>query len=582
MNAAIAHGLHDMSIGANRVTNADEFWSEENQEKYFTGMASDQFIARQVNFETGYRVWPSVFLDRAMATCSETLSVNCNSFVHKILFDDQNDVLSRRAIGVEYIVDENAYSLDFHYNQTRSAELRNTSSVRVFARKGVILGAGVFESPQILKHAGIGPQAELEGFDIPVRKHLPAVGENLKDDNEHSLHYWLTSTGDPAAANNIIDPAWGSFPFHVPDNIKRLWGHNAAAFDNVTGVPNPGLVVGYNTMCHAGAVSYGGRACPGIPNSAYPLYDDPSYLSAFNGDGKSSYKDSSISSYVQMTFFRNQEERDTRGNPTCLAMCGGAIAFNGWYDISFVYAGAYGTTFWCDVLSTGMKSRGSVRLRSSDPTDSPIIDTNAFAVYDDVLHSGECVNEMRKIVDRFNEISASNSSLYGNMQAYEFLITPTFTVAPWISKTEVTPELEDYLKKALWHHHPTTSNKMGNQNDENSVVDHAGRVWGTSNLYLIDTSVFPIPPDLFPSTNAQAFGYLQAEYLLSINPPDSRVCNANSYMGPSRSDQLDASANPLLPPLIAGWIVAGVFLVVSIVVFVYFYSPNRRSGYKSF
>lgn len=579
MEAGIAHGLNDMSTGANRVTNPDEFWTPENQEKYFSGMISDQFIARQVNFETGFRAWPSIVLDRAMNTCGSQLTAQCNSYVHKILFDDSETSISRRAIGVEYIVDENAYALDFHYNKTRSAELIATSSVRAFARKGVILGAGVFESPQILKLAGIGPQEELDAFNIPVRKHLPAVGENMKDDNEHSLHYWLTSTGDPAGVNNIIDPAWGTFPFHVPDSIKRVWGHNAAAFDNVTGIPNPALVVGYNTMCHAGAVSFGGRACPVIPNSSYPLYDDPSYLSAFNGDGKSAYKDSPISSFVQLTFFRNQEERDTRGNPTCLAICGGAVVFNGWFDVAYAYAGAYGTTMWCDVLSTGMKSRGSVRLRSSDPTDSPIIDTNSFAVYDDVLHSGECVNEMRKIVDRFNEISASNTSLYANMQVSEFLLTPTFTVAPWVSKTEVTPELEEYLKDAIWHHHPTTSNKMGNSSDSNSVVDHAGRVWGTSNLYVIDTSVFPVPPDLFPSTNAQAFGFLQAEYLLSITPPNDRVCDPNTFRGTRGVNDLDATPNPLLPPMVVGFVLAGLFLVVGVGLVIYFVQ-NARSRYK--
>lgn len=578
--AGIAYGLNDLSKGVNRITNADEFWTESTLEKYFGGMISDQFISRQVNYETGTRIWPSYLLDRAMATCGSQLSTVCNAFVHNILFDDQGVDLSRRAIGVEYIVDENAFSLDFHYNQTRSEELRTTATVRAFAKKGVILSAGVFDSPQILKLAGIGPQSELEGFDIPLRKHLPAVGENLKDDNEHSLHYLVTATGDPAAANNIIDPEWGTRPYWVPDIIKRLWGHNTTAFDPVTGVPNFGLITAYNTMCHAGAVSLGGRACPSIPNSNVSIPDDPAYLSYYTKDGKSHYADALFASATQLTFFRNEEERTTRKNPTCLAICAPGVTHKGWFDVTFSYGGAAGSILWCDVVSTGMQSVGSVRLRSSNPFDNAIIDTNAFSVADDVLHSGECVNEMRKIMDRFNEISAANSSLYGGMQAAEFLDIPYYSVPPSVSKTEMTPELDDFLRKALWHHHPTTSNKMGNINDPNSVVDHAGRVWGTSNLYVIDTSVFPIPPDLFPSTNAQAFGYLQAEHLLSITPPDSRICDVNSFRGVRTADQLDTTPNSLVAPLVVGYVLAGMFLVLGAGLAIYFSQSTRAAGYK--
>lgn len=581
VEAGIASGLNELSKDANRVTNADEFWTTETLNKYFGGMVADQFIGRQVNYQTGRRAWPSVLLDRAMATCSSQLKAECNAFAHKLIFDDQGSTLSRRAIGVEYVVDENAYSLDFHYNQTHVHELIASSSVRVFARKGVILGAGVFESPQILKLAGIGPQAELEAFGIPVRKHLPAVGENLKDDNEHTLHYFISATGDPAAANNIIDPAWGTRPYAVPDIIKRLWGFNTAAFDPMTGVPNNLLITAYNTMCHAGAVSYGGRACPSIPNSSMPIYDDPAYLAAFTQNGNSHYTDALVASAVQMTYFSSEEERTTRGNPTCLAMCIPGVTIKGWYEIAYGYGGAYGSIMGCDILSTGMRSVGSVRLRSADPTDHPIVDINDFSVAEDVAHSANCIQEFRKIMDRFNTISASNTTLYGNMFATPFTSIPYYGIPNSVSKTEMTPELDDFLRKAIWHHHPTTSNKMGSPSDENSVVDHTGRVWGISNLYVIDTSVFPVPPDLFPSSNAQAFGYLQAEHLLSISPPDSRVCDTSSFVGPSRDTQLDASdsAAGFRGATIGLSIVSGLLAIALVGVTIWACAPGARGGY---
>jgi choline dehydrogenase len=52
---------------------------------------------------------------------------------------------------------------------------------RVFAGKEVIVSAGAFNSPQLLKLSGIGPKAELQKWGIDVVVDLPGVGENLQD-----------------------------------------------------------------------------------------------------------------------------------------------------------------------------------------------------------------------------------------------------------------------------------------------------------------------------------------------------------------------------------------------------------------
>lgn len=45
----------------------------------------------------------------------------------------------------------------------------------------MIICAGAFNTPQLLKLSGIGPRAELESFGIDVVVDLPGVGENLQD-----------------------------------------------------------------------------------------------------------------------------------------------------------------------------------------------------------------------------------------------------------------------------------------------------------------------------------------------------------------------------------------------------------------
>ena len=51
----------------------------------------------------------------------------------------------------------------------------------------VILSAGAFNSPQLLKLSGVGPAEELRRHSIPVIIDLPGVGENLQDRYEATV-----------------------------------------------------------------------------------------------------------------------------------------------------------------------------------------------------------------------------------------------------------------------------------------------------------------------------------------------------------------------------------------------------------
>jgi len=83
--------------------------------------------------------------------------------VNRILFD------GNRAVGVQYLEDGNPKN--------------------VYAEREVILSAGAFNSPQLLKLSGIGPAAELRSHEIPVFKDMPGVGENLQDHLDYLVQY---------------------------------------------------------------------------------------------------------------------------------------------------------------------------------------------------------------------------------------------------------------------------------------------------------------------------------------------------------------------------------------------------------
>jgi choline dehydrogenase-like flavoprotein len=96
------------------------------------------------------------------------LTVITEAMTQRILFE------GRRAVGVEYRLGD----------QTLMAT----------ARREVLVCAGAFGSPQLLKLSGIGPAAELKQHDIALVHELPGVGENLQDHADAILVYESAAT----------------------------------------------------------------------------------------------------------------------------------------------------------------------------------------------------------------------------------------------------------------------------------------------------------------------------------------------------------------------------------------------------
>lgn len=99
--------------------------------------------------------------------------IKLNTLVTKINFDDSTGDL--RAVGVQYLEGESLYRAD---PRSQTATVQGQGVIN--ATKEVILAAGAFNTPQLLKLSGIGPAAELSAFGIPQLVDLP-VGDNLRD-----------------------------------------------------------------------------------------------------------------------------------------------------------------------------------------------------------------------------------------------------------------------------------------------------------------------------------------------------------------------------------------------------------------
>ena len=138
------------------------------------------------------------------ADLPDNLTLKPNCLVTRVLFD------GKRAVGVEY--------LDAPY-QYRASPLAKPDGPEPVARKimfashEVIIAAGTFNSPQILKLSGIGPRDELAQFKIEPVVDLPGVGTNMQDRYEVSVVSQLKSnlTMLQSCVQGPTDPCFGNF-----------------------------------------------------------------------------------------------------------------------------------------------------------------------------------------------------------------------------------------------------------------------------------------------------------------------------------------------------------------------------------
>lgn len=134
----------------------------------------------------GERNGPAQFIrDTASAVNSDGsrkyhLDLRLGSLVTKIRFVKNG--ITPQAVGVDFLDGMSLYRADPRH---ATAVVNGTGSVN--ATREVIISAGAFNTPQLLKLSGIGPAAELQKFGIPVVVNLPGVGTNLQDRYETTI-----------------------------------------------------------------------------------------------------------------------------------------------------------------------------------------------------------------------------------------------------------------------------------------------------------------------------------------------------------------------------------------------------------
>ncbi|KAI4500454.1 hypothetical protein M0802_004416 [Mischocyttarus mexicanus] len=300
--------------------------------------------------------------------------------------------------------------------------IRNGKTCFVKAKKEVILSAGAFNSPKLLMLSGIGPKDHLNSLGIHTIEDLP-VGYNLQD------HVAIT-------VMNFLLPQPSPSLFQISNFYNYIF-------------KNSGPLT--------------------IPGSTEAL----GFISTKNDKDR---KDPNL-----------VERRDVEVILTTGTFIGeGADLFpkilqisDEFYNNVFAeYKNASGFTM-APVLLTP-KSRGRVSLKSTDPSDSPAIETNYLDDEDDV---NVLINAVKKVI----ELSSTEAFKKAN-------ITMVPLMFPECSHTEYMTDsfwrcFVHHVAGTLWHFAGTCTMSP---KDKSGVVNHELKVHGIKSLRVVDNSIIPI------------------------------------------------------------------------------------------
>lgn len=167
----------------------------------------------------------------------------------------------------------------------------------------------------------------------------------------------------------------------------------------------------------------------------------------------------------------------------------GAAAGDGPPDLQLFGVGPWpggGVNIW--ILAAALlkpRSRGRVQLRSTDPSDPPIIDLGYYTEGDDLARHVEALRHALEVT-RAPELAA---------------LTKQVLNAP---ASDEVDDLVAHIQANVWsYHHPVGTCAMG------TVVDSGGRVFGVEGLSVVDASIMP---DI-PSANTHLPTIMLAEHI---------------------------------------------------------------------
>jgi choline dehydrogenase len=337
------------------------------------------------------------------------LDIRMNCYVTKLLYSGAKDANGKPIVnGVSFLDGQSLFKAD-----PRSGSTTGVPGTVTVTRE-VILAAGAFNTPQLLKLSGIGPATELTSFKIPVVANLPGVGTNLQDRYEIGINTQVPSDFS-AEAGCTFDRTGDADP------CLQQWRSNSG-----------------------GPYGSDGFAAAIIKKSSVAVSDPDLFL------------------------------------------FGGPVNFKGYYP-NYADAAVADARHWTwSILKahTG-NTAGTVTLKSTNALDTPIINFNYF----DTGTASAAANDLEALVEGVTLARKISNNL-------PLLSTPFTEISPGTSVSS-TSQVQTFIKNEAWGHHASCTCPIGVPSNPNAVLDSSFRVYGVSNLRVVDASVFPKIPGFF-------------------------------------------------------------------------------------
>ncbi|GLV38206.1 uncharacterized protein CBL_12852 [Carabus blaptoides fortunei] len=289
--------------------------------------------------------------------------------------------------------------------------------LRARVAKEAILSAGALNTPKILILSGIGPRAHLQELGIEVRQDLP-VGENLQD------HIFL----------------WG-FAVNVPPELTPTWDPLEHLYKYFTSRSGKLSTIGLTNF--VGFVNT-------LKNSSYPDVQ-----------------------VLHMVFPKDDKY--------LLPLVYGVQQFEDAYIASLRKANQESSLLLVMPKLLNPKSRGYVKLRSSDPFEAPVLVSNYLKEPEDLE------TLLRGVKHGLDMLGTKAFAKYGPPEVVKLDLAKC---------NDLEFKSDDYWRclirstAATVYHYSGTA-KMGPDSDPTAVVDPRLRVRGFRNLRVIDASIMP-------------------------------------------------------------------------------------------
>jgi choline dehydrogenase-like flavoprotein len=396
------------------------------------------------------------------------LVIRTECFVTRVVFDkeidEREDGEDSRAVGVAYVEGKKLYHAHPGFNRN-PPDPSTAKEVRVTENGEVILAGGAFNTPQLLMLSGIGDRNQLSGHGIPCRVHSPGVGLNLHDRYEVAL---ISEMNKDFTLLNGAEFRLPSFPDDPtePDDALKKWREEGTGLYTSNGAVLAVLKRSRPDLAQPDLFIFG---IP-LPFEGYTL---------------------------------------------------------GYSDAQKNYPGKYRRLFtWAILKGHTQNHDGTVRLRSSDPFETPEINFHSFHELSrpgksnddpDLLSLVDGVRFVRDVAQRAGFVSS------------EFY--PGYDKVP----PEDEQSIKDWIRRETWGHHACGTCRMGPSGDDNAVLDSRFRVRDgdrhVKGLRVVDASIFPKIPGYFIVTNIYVASEKAADVIVAeakaaaqeYGYPDSRV-----------------------------------------------------------